>query len=87
MPCPDPTKFCLSYGIAGDLDDEMLLLSKLLKAIYRVISVGANCGVYAYPFEKLRVHNAKYINNSLFLHEPTLNRGCFDQLFHRWSQR
>ena len=37
-------------------------------------------------FENLGARNARYINNFLFLHETRLNKGCYDQLFRRWSQ-
>lgn len=39
--------------LIGDLEDEMKLLPKLLTRSGRVIDVGANRGVYAYPMAKL----------------------------------
>ena len=35
----------------------------------------------------LGIHNTRYINNFLFLHETHLGNGGYAQLFHRWGQR
>jgi len=39
--------------LRGDLEDEMALLPKLLNPSDRVIDIGANRGVYAYPLARL----------------------------------
>lgn len=47
-----PLKFWYSK-LRGDLEDEMALLPKLLNPSDRVIDIGANRGVYAYPLARL----------------------------------
>ena len=37
--------------------------------------------------DNLGVHNSRYINNFLFLHEAHLAKGGYSQLFHRWGRR
>ncbi len=41
--------------LRGNLEDEMLLLPQLLKPSDRVIDIGANRGIYAYPLARLGV--------------------------------
>ena len=47
-----PLKYWYSK-FSGELEEEMILLPKLLTRTGRVVDVGANRGVYAYPMAKL----------------------------------
>ena len=37
--------------------------------------------------ENLGMHNSRYINNFLFLHETHIDNGIYAKLFHRWGRR
>jgi len=37
--------------------------------------------------DNLGVHNSRYINNFLFLHETHIDKGSYAQLFHCWGRR
>lgn len=68
-----PLKYWYSK-LRCDLEDEMVLLLNLLKPSDRVIDIGSNRGVYAYPFARLGA--------SVELFEP--NPAC-SQILASWA--